>query len=297
MLREDGFVLDDGATARLSETDFAMSTTTANAGKVTSILEHLLQTAWRDLKVHVTSVSDQWAALALAGPRSRDLLQKACGTSCDVSAAALPNMALTHGEIAGAPVRIHRMSYSGELAYEVFIPAGFGQAVWEALVHAGAEFDLRPYGTEAMGALRIEKGHVAGGELDGRTTMKDLALERFASSNKPFIGSVLRKRAALEDPARPSLVGLQSIDRAAPLKSGSLLFSEGIPVAGHGEGHVTSTTFSPALGAHIGHALLARGQTRVGEVIRCVDLLGGSTVRCRVVAPCFVDPEGARQNA
>lgn len=297
MLRDDGFVLDDGTTARLSETEFVMSTTTANAAKVLSNLEHLLQTAWRSLRVQVTSVSDQWAAIALAGPRSRALLQKTCGSSCDLSHGALPNMALTYGEIAGAPVRVHRMSYSGELAYELYVPAGFGQRVWEALMIAGAEFDLLPYGTEAMGALRIEKGHVAGGELDGRTTMKDLALERFASSKKPFVGSVLRKRPVLEDPARPSLVGLEVIDRATPIRSGSLLFSENGPVAGHGEGHVTSTTFSAALETHIGLALLARGQTRIGEVIRCVDLLAGSNVKCRVVSPCFFDPEGARQNA
>lgn len=297
MLRDDGFVLDDGTTARLSETEFVMSTTTANAAKVMSNLEQLLQTAWRSLKAQVTSVSDQWAAIAVAGPCSRALLQKACGSSRDLSHAALPNMALTYGKIAGAPVRVHRMSYSGELAYELYVPAGFGQLVWEALIRVGPEFDLQPYGTEAMGALRIEKGHVAGGELDGRTTMKDLALERFASNKKPFIGAVLRKRPVLEDSARPSLVGLEALDRATPLKPGSLLFSENVPVAGHGEGHVTSTTFSPALGTHVGLALLARGQTRIGEVIRCVDLLGGSNIRCRVVSPCFVDPEGARQNA
>jgi sarcosine oxidase subunit alpha len=297
MLRDDGFVLDDGTTARLAETEFVMSTTTANAAKVLADLERLLQTAWRSLKVQVTSVSDQWAAIAIAGPRSRALLAKACGTSCDVSSAALPNMTLAYGEIAGAPVRIHRMSYSGELAYELYIPAGFGRHVWQALIDLGTEFDLVPYGTEAMGALRIEKGHVAGGEIDGRTTLKDLALERFASAKKPFVGSVLRKRPALEDPARPSLVGLEALDRAAPIRSGSLLFAAGAPVAGRGEGHVTSTTFSPALGTHIALALLARGQARVGETIRCVDLLGGSEVACRVVAPCFVDPEGARQNA
>src|SRR3569833_3942386 len=125
-------------------------------------------------------------------------------------------MAITNAEIGGAPVRIHRLSESGELADELFVPAGVGQAVGEALMTAGAEFDLRPYGTEAMGALRIEKGHVAGGELDGRTTMKDLALERFASSKKPFIGSVLRKRPVLEDPARPRLVGLAAVDRSTP---------------------------------------------------------------------------------
>ena len=296
MLRDDGFVLDDGATARLSETEFVMSTTTTNAGRVLAQLEHLLQTAWSSLKVQVTSVTDQWAAIAVAGPRSRELLKVACG-GADLSAAALPNMALTGAEIAGAPVRIHRMSYSGELAYEVYIPSGFGHLVWEALLRAGEPFGVAPYGTEAMGALRVEKGHVAGGELDGRTTLKDLALERFASRRKPFIGAVLRKRPVLEDPARPSLVGWVVVDAVTPIKSGSLLFPASGEVAGHGEGHVTSVTYSPELGGHIGLALLAHGQTRVGEVIRCVDLLGGSTVMCRVSPPCFIDPEGARQNA
>jgi heterotetrameric sarcosine oxidase alpha subunit len=295
MLRDDGFVYDDGATARLAETEFVMSTTTTNAARVLGQLEHLLQTAWTSLRVQVTSVTDQWAAIAVAGPQSRALLQAAC-PGADFSTAALPNMALTYGEIAGAPVRIHRMSYSGELAYEVFIPAGFGQAVWEALLAAGAAFGVVPYGTEAMGTLRIEKGHVAGGELDGRTTLKDLALERFASVRKPFIGAVLRRRPVLEDPARPSLVGLQPVDPAKPIRPGALLFPEGGEIAGHGEGHVTSVTFSPAVGSHIGLALLARGQTRVGEMVRVVDLLAGETVPCRVTAPCFVDPEGVRQN-
>jgi sarcosine oxidase subunit alpha len=148
-----------------------------------------------------------------------------------------------------------------------------------------------------MGALRIEKGHVAGGELDGRTTLKDLALERFASARKPFAGSVLRKRPVLEDPARPSLVGIMSIDQKSPLKAGALLFSATGDIAGHGEGHVTSTTYSPTLGGHVALALLARGPARIGETIRCVDLMSDTTVQCRVTAPCFVDPEGVRQNA
>ncbi|MDP1907832.1 MAG: glycine cleavage T C-terminal barrel domain-containing protein, partial [Hyphomicrobium sp.] len=259
MLRDDGFVLDDGATARLSEYEFAMSTTTANAGKVLTQLEHLLQTAWTSLKVQVTSVSDQWAAIAVAGPQARRLLE-AARSGADLSAEALPNMALTYAEIDGAPVRIHRMSYSGELAYEVYVPAGFGHLVWEALMRAGKPFGVAPYGTEAMGALRIEKGHVAGGELDGRTTMKDLALDRFASTKKQFIGSVLCKRPVLEDPARLSLVGIEVIDHVTPIKPGSLLFLESGAATGHGEGHVTSVTYSSALGGHIGLALLSRGQ-------------------------------------
>jgi sarcosine oxidase subunit alpha len=296
MLRDDGFVRDDGTTARLAETEFVMSTTTTNAARILGQLEHLLQTAWTDLKVQVTTVTDQWAAIAVAGPQARRLLQAAC-EGADLSAAALPHMALTYATVAGVPVRIHRMSYSGELAYEVYVPAGFGQLVWEALLEAGAPFGVAPYGTEAMGTLRIEKGHVAGGELDGRTTLKDLALERFASTRKPFVGAVLRRRPVLEDPARPSLVGLEAIDRTSPIRAGALLFAETGEIAGHGEGHVTSATFSPVVGGHIALALLARGQTRIGEVVRCVDLLAGQTVACRVTAPCFVDPEGVRQNA
>src|SRR5262249_34511235 len=157
--------------------------------------------------------------------KSRALLQAAC-PGADLSAEALPNMALRYAEIDGAPVRLHRMSYSGELSYEVYVPAGFGRRVWEALMQAGEPFDVAPYGTEAMGALRTEKGHVAGGELDGRTTLKDLALDRLAKRKKPFIGAVLRHRPLLEDPERPSLVGLAALDPTQPLKAGSLLFSE-----------------------------------------------------------------------
>ena len=290
MLRDDGFVFDDGTTARLGETEFLTSTTTANAGPVLARMEHLLQTAWRSMRVQVTSVSDQWGVIAVAGPKSRALLQTVC--TVDLSAQALPNMAFVETQIGDVPVRVHRMSYSGELAYELYIPAGFAQEVWQILIDAGA----KPYGTEAMGALRIEKGHVAGGELDGRTTLKDLALERLASRRKPFVGAVLRLRPKLEDLARPSLVGLEVLDRQTPLKSGALLFSGGKPISGHGDGYVTSTTWSPTLGGQIGLALLAYGQGRIGETIRCVDLLSGTNVACRVVAPCFVDPEGVRQN-
>jgi methylglutamate dehydrogenase subunit C len=296
MLRDDGFVLDDGTTARLSETEFFMSTTTVNAGKILARLELLLQTAWTDLEVQVTSVSDQWATIAVSGPKSRQVLQAACA-GADLSAQALPIMAFACATIGGVPVRIHRMSYSGELAFEVYIPARFGHAAWAELMRVGDPFGVAPYGTEAMGALRIEKGHVAGGELDGRTTLKDLALERFASAKKQFAGSVLRKRPVLEDPARPSLVGLSVIDKTTPIKAGSLLFSATGEVAGHGEGYVASTTFSPTLGGYVALALLARGQARIGETIRCVDLLAGTTVNCLVTAPCFVDPEGVRQNA
>ncbi|WP_343315316.1 sarcosine oxidase subunit alpha family protein [Brucella sp. BE17] len=293
MLREDGFVLDDGATARLGENDYFMSTTTANAAKVLAQAELLLQTAWRDLKVHVTTITDQWAAIAIAGPKSRSVLTDLTGS--DLSKEALPNNHFVHITIANVPCRLHRMSYSGELAYEIYIPAKSGRKVWEALVKAGAPYKLKPYGTESMGALRIEKGHVAGAEIEGRTTMKDLGLEGFASSKKPFIGSVLRKRRVLEDPARPSLVGLEIVGEVGA-KAGSLLFSQNAPTTGHGEGWVSSTTYSPALKKNIALALLSRGSERIGEAIQVVDFVGNQTLQANVVSHHFFDPEGHRQN-
>jgi sarcosine oxidase subunit alpha len=296
MLRDDGFVLDDGTTARLSETEYFMSTTTANAAKVLATLEHLLQTSWRSLKVHVTTVTDQWAAIAIAGPKSRQLLQ-AVARNADLSAQSLPNMTLMHALIADAPVRIHRMSYSGELAYEVYVPSGYGLHVWNTLIDTGTPIGVAPYGTEAMSALRIEKGHVAGGEIDGRSTLKDLSLEGLASKSKPYIGSVLRKRPKLEDIERPSLVGLEVVDGNKTIDAGSLLFPNDGSKTGHGEGHVTSVTYSPALGKSIGLGLLSRGSTRTGELISCVDFLANRHVTVRVVSPKFYDPAGERQNA
>lgn len=293
MLREDGFVLDDGATARLGENDYFMSTTTANAAKVLAQAELLLQTAWRDLRVHVTTITDQWAAIAIAGPKSRGVLTDLSGA--DLGRETLPNNHFTYVSIAGVPCRLHRMSYSGELAYEIYAPAKSGRKVWDALVKAGAPYNLRPYGTEAMGALRIEKGHVAGAEIEGRTTMKDLGLEGFASTKKPFIGSVLRKRPLLQDPARPSLVGLEIIGETGA-KAGSLLFSRNIPAKGHGEGWVSSTTYSPALKKNIALALLSRGPERIGETIQVVDFVGNQTLQAKVVSHHFFDPEGQRQN-
>ena len=195
--------MDDGATARIGENDYLMSTTTANAGPVLAFLEYLLQTAWRDLKVHVTSVTDQWAAIAVAGPNSRALLQSVVA-GADLAATALPNNHLVEATLAGARVRIHRMSYSGELAYEVYIPSGFGRHVWDALLDAGRQFNLIAYGTESMGTLRVEKGHVAGPEIDGRTTLKDLALENFASSKKTVrrVGTSSPRSPHRSEPAR-----------------------------------------------------------------------------------------------
>ena len=190
MLREDGIAFDDGTTWRLGEDDFLMTTTTANAGKVMQHLEYYLDVVWPDLKVHVTSVTDQWAGAAIGGPKAREILA-ACVTGTPVDNEALPFMGIVHGEIAGAPVMICRLSFSGEMAFEVYSGAGHGMHVWEALIEAGKPFGLVPYGLEALGTMRIEKGHVTGAEIDGRTTAHDLHLDWMLSKKKPFIGSMM----------------------------------------------------------------------------------------------------------
>ncbi len=294
MLREDGIVLDDGATARLGEHDYFMSTTTANAARVLAFAEQLLQTAWCDLRVHVTSVTDQWAVIAVAGPKSRALLSRIA--DADLSREALPNNHFTQSKIDGISVRIHRMSYSGELAYEIYVPSNYGRHVWDRLIDAGDAFNLKPYGTEAMGALRIEKGHVAGPEIDGRTTMRDLGLESLASDKKPFVGSVLRTREVLQDSRRPILVGLE-IEGETGVKAGSLLFADGKAAEGHAEGWVSSATYSPALGKNIALAFLQEGLSRIGEDILVENFVDNESHRARVVSHHFFDPQGERQNA
>ena len=289
MLRDDGFVFDDGTTWRLAEHRYLMTTTTANAAKVLTHLETLLAVAWPELKVHVTSVSEQWAAMAIAGPRSRAVLARVM-EDADLTNEGCPFMAIRHGTIAGVKVMTARLSFSGELAYEVYCGAHHGRAVWDALLEAGEADGIVPYGTEAMGTLRIEKGHVAGPELDGRTTVDDLGLARMASKKKHFVGSVMRRREALTAPDRLSLVGLRSLD-GRPIRTGAHL------VASTGsQGHVTSSTGSPELGGEIALGLLANGPARHGERLTATYPLKGINVPVEVVAPVFVDPEGSRMH-
>jgi sarcosine oxidase subunit alpha len=293
MLRQDGIIFDDGVTLRLADGHFLTSTTTANAGAVLTHLEYLAQVAWPDLRVHLASVTDQWAGMAVSGPSSRQVLQRV--TDVDIADAALPHMAVRHCRIGGVPALLARLSYSGERAYEVMVPAGDGIAVWQAILNAGQAFDIVPYGTEAMGALRIEKGHVAGAELNGRTTADDLGLGKLVSAKKDFIGKRMAQRPGLTDPARPKLVGLVPVDPAAAPRSGAQLIADPkaappMPMLGH----VTSTTYSPALGHSIALALLSGGLARRGELLYAADPLRGRTVAVRVVDPVFLDPEGVR---
>ena len=292
MLRDDGIVFDDGTTSRLSEHHYFMTTTTVNAGAVLSRLEFLLQTAWPELRVHVTDVSEQWAALALAGPESRRLLEKVI-TDIDLSNERFPFMAVAEGHVGELPIRLHRISFSGELAYELYTAAGYGEELWETVFAAGSGFGLIPYGTEALGALRVEKGHVSGPELDGNTSLDDLALGRMASSKKRYIGQVMARREALLDPARPCFVGLVPADPAARLKPGAILCAPG-EHKGHGLGHITSVTYSPALGHYVGLGLLSGGRERLGQALDAVFPLKGEMVPVTVASPHFFDADGER---
>ncbi len=294
MLREDGFVFDDGTVWRLAEHEFIVTTTTANAAAVLAHLEFLLEVDWPDLRVSLASVTDAWAGFALAGPLSRAILSGVL-EGADLSDEACPFMGIVRGAIADRPVLVARLSFSGERAYEVMAAARDGLAVWEAVVGHGTPFGLVPYGTEAMGALRIEKGHVSGPELDGRTTLGDLGLAGMASKRKDFLGKALMEREAMTAPDRLRLVGLTALEDR-PIRAGAHLLARDGNAHGPEEslGHVTSPTYSPALGTHIALALLSGGPERAGEELLAAYPLDDDAVPVRVVSPHFFDAEGRR---
>ncbi|PTE06327.1 sarcosine oxidase subunit alpha family protein [Mesorhizobium helmanticense] len=291
MLRDDGIVFDDGTTTRVGDQHFFMTTSTARAADVMSRLEFLLDTAWPDLRVSVSSVSDEWAAMSVAGPKSRDILAAAF-PDLDVSNDALPHMGLLEGRYRDRPLRIIRLSFSGERAYEIYAGASVGKEAWCRLIDAGTPFGLKPYGIEALGALRVEKGHVAGPEIDGRTTLDDLGLRRMAGKSSGFVGEVLGRRQAFSDPERPRLVGLRCVEDGRRLRGGAILFRPNEPVQGHGLGRITSTTYSPTLDAWVGLGLLATSAAQEGAEFIAHYPLKGEAVRARVVSPTFLDPKG-----
>nr|WMC95030.1 sarcosine oxidase subunit alpha family protein [Aminobacter aminovorans] len=295
MLREDGLVFDDGTTWRLGEHDFLMTTTTANAGKVMQHLEYFLDVVWPDLKVHLTSVTDQWAGAAIGGPKARDILAS-CVTGTRVDNEALPFMGIVHAEISGAPVMICRLSFSGEMAFEVYSGAGHGTYVWEALIEAGKPFGMVPYGLEALGTMRIEKGHVTGAEIDGRTSARDLHLGWMLSKKKPFIGSAMMDREGLAASGRLELVGLIALDNR-PLSGGAHIVEEVDAANPHGSlGHITAACFSPALGKYIALALVSGGKARHGKRAHISDPLRNRFGPVEIVSHHFFDPEGKRMH-
>lgn len=297
MLREDGIVMDDGTVARLAEEHYVLSTTTANAGKVQSQFEWLLQVAWPELRCHAVSVTEQFAQFALAGPQSRAVLAVLLPQS-DVSDAALPHLAVLQTAVDGTPVTVYRMSYSGERAYEIAVGADCGEALWTRILECGAPFGITPYGTEAMGVLRIEKGHVAGNELDGRMTAADLGLGKLVRKGGGFVGAALAQRSGLVEPQRPALVGLAPVDGKTPIRAGSQLVASEQEARAGGvvakQGFVSSATPSEFLGHPIALGFLENGAARHGEELVAASPISGDFVRVRVVPPVFVDPDHAR---
>ena len=299
MLREDGIVADDGTTARLSENHFVMTTTTANAVTMFRHLEFCRQCLWPDMDVHLISATEQWAQFAVAGPKSRDLLRKIVDPEIDLSNDAFPFMAC--GEISvcgGTPARLFRISFSGELAYEIAVPTRYGDAMIKALMAAGEEFDALPYGTEALGVLRVEKGHAAGNELTGQTTARDLGLGRMVSKKKDSIGSTLSEREDLNREDGLTLVGFAPVNRQEDLKAGAHFVSKGKPATTkNDEGWMTSVVYSPSLGHSIGLGFIKRGHDRMGEIVEAADPLRGRSTDVEIVSPHFFDPEGERLRA
>jgi sarcosine oxidase subunit alpha len=295
MLREDGIVMDDGTTTRFGENHYVMTTTTVNAAKVFQHLEFCLQVLRPDLDVQLTSVSEQWAQIAIAGPNARKVLAGIVD-SADISNEALPFMGAIEADVlGGTPARIFRLSFSGELGYEIAVPARDGQRLAQGLMDAGRSFGITPYGTEALGVMRIEKGHVSGSELNGQTSARDLGLGRMASSKKDYIGRVMAQRPAFLDPDRPVLTGFRPVDRSLRLRAGAhFLGLNKLADIKFDEGYMTSVAYSPSLQHWIGLGMLKRGPERIGEIVRAYDPIRGADIEVEICAPAFVDPEGVR---
>jgi sarcosine oxidase subunit alpha len=296
MLREDGFVFDDGTTSRLADDRYFMTTTTAAAANVMRHLEFCAQVLWPELDVRLASVTDQWAQLALAGPLSRAVLQNLVDE--DICNEAFPHMSARTASFQGGRIhgRLFRLSFSGELAYEIAVPAGFGDAIAEALMAAGAPYGICAYGVEAMSVLRIEKGHVTHNEINGTVTAADLAMGRMVSATKgDFIGRAMLDREGLTDATRPRLVGLTPLAPHEPLRAGSHVLRNGdAATLENDQGYVTSSCFSPHMGSFIALALIESGAERIGEELLVWNGLEGEFTAARIVAPFFVDPTHGR---
>lgn len=296
MLREDGFVFDDGTVARLGENHFVVTTTTANAVAVLRHLEFCRQCLWPGMDVHLVSATEQWAQYSVAGPNARALLRKIVDPAFDISNQAFAYMAC--GEITvcgGTRARLFRISFSGELAYEIAVPTRYGDALIRALMAAGEEFDVVAYGTEALGVMRIEKGHPAGSELNGQTSARGLGMGRMVSKKKDCIGNVLSERVEMNREDGLVLVGFSPVERERTLVSGAHFLAQGRPATTEAdEGWMSAVAFSPTLGHGIGLGFIKGGHKRIGEVVRAVDPLRATEIDVEIVSPHFLDPEGER---
>jgi sarcosine oxidase, subunit alpha len=298
LLRDDGFVYDDGVIARTAEDRFHVTTTTGGAAGVLRLMEDYLQTEWPDLNVWLTSITEQWSVIAVQGPNSRRVLEGLV-EGIDMSAQTMPHMSVARGRICGVPLLLFRVSFTGELGFEVNVPADFGQAIWEAIYAAGQQYDITPYGTEAMHVLRAEKGYIiVGQETDGTVTPDDAGLGWAIGKTKPdFVGKRSLQRPSMSAENRKQLVGLFTADPQVVLDEGSQVMQG----QGQGQrppvrpiGHVTSSYHSAVLGRSIALALISGGRSRMGETLYVPT--DNSEVAVKVTSPVFYDPEGARLN-
>jgi sarcosine oxidase subunit alpha len=297
MLTEAGFVMDDGVIARMAQDRFHVTTTTGGAPRVLAHMEDYLQTEFPELKVFLTSTTEQWAVIAIQGPRARDILAPLI-EGIDMFNDAMPHMSVREGKICGVPTRLFRVSFTGELGFEVNVPADYGRAVWEAIYAAGRPHGITPYGTETMHVLRAEKGYIiVGQETDGTVTPSDLALDWAVGKNKKdFVGKRSLRRPDMLKPDRQHLVGLLTVDPKLVLEEGAQITVEASPATGTSAlGHVTSSYWSETLGRSIAMALVSGGKERTGQTLHVPMATGGIAVT--VSEPIFFDKEGGRLNA
>ncbi|MGH1415797.1 MAG: sarcosine oxidase subunit alpha family protein [Pelagimonas sp.] len=294
MLREDGMAMDDGTCARMSENHYVVTTTTAQAGPVYRHMEFARQCLWPELDVHLISTTDAWAQISVAGPNARSLLARVVD-DFDLSNEGFPFMACASLTVCGGVrARLFRISFSGELAYEIAVPARYGGALMARLVDVGQDLGATPYGTETLSVLRIEKGHAAGNELGGHASAQMLGMGRMVSTKKDAIGSVMSRRDGLLAETR-TLVGLQAVDPDEPVVAGAHLFTIGDEQkTDTDQGWITSACHSPHLKCGIGLGYLVQGAERLGEEVLAANPLEGQSTRVRVVSPHFIDPEGGR---
>jgi len=294
MLREDGIVFDDGTTTRISENHFHMTTTTAQAVNVLAHLEYYLQVVWPELNVNVLSTTEQWAGAALAGPNSRELLSKLFPET-NILNEALPFMGYKESDLFGVPARIFRISFSGELAYEINVESNYGTFMWEKIIEFGQEMNIEPYGTEALSTLRIEMGHVAGSELDGRTIPYDVSLEGMLSKKKDFIGKRSLTREAFLNPKREKVVGVIPLDKKTTIPEGSHLVKDGNASSPNPKlGHVSASCWSVEYNNPFSLAIIQDGKNRIGEKLYAVSPLNNKNIAVEIVSSHYVDPKGER---
>jgi sarcosine oxidase, subunit alpha len=297
MLGEDGMVFDDGVTTRLGEHHYLMSTTSGGAVRVLAWLEEWLQTEWPELQVYCTSVTEQWATVALSGPDSRRLLAE-LAEGIDVAPDSFPHMSMRDGLVRGVPARVFRISFTGELGFEIQVPASYGLPIWEACIEAGAKYGITPFGTEAMHVLRAEKGYIiTGQETDGTVTPHDLGMDWIVAQKKAdFIGKRSLARAHVQKPGRKQLVGLLPEPADELLEEGAQIVADPHqPIPMTMIGHVTSSYVSPNLGRSFALALVKDGRARIGEKLY-VPMLD-RTIAVTVTEPVFFDKEGGRLRA